>query len=525
MSTAVSIRNPQVTLNRVSRDQRVGLEEHRNLIVGQISAAGSASAGFYADLPKTEAEIDALAGADSHFALQARKYRRVNPYTKVDAIFLDDAGGATAATAKFLLAGTVTSAKTLYFDLVSTQNHTYEIDFAVGDDEAAVMAKLLAKIALDTRKPFSVAKSTDASTDDTLTATAISKGTVGNDWLIRIRDKFGRPGTVPGMTITLTGWAGGATDPTLTSILDPVANIRYHGVLWPAAYSNSVALTWIDARFNVDNDIKDGVVFQSVEDTFANVKTLASNANSASYCVITNETVDSAHWKGPYLPEAPDVVAATFLASRARRFEEGISISDLVVTNELNDQFGGIHTCTLPYFNTPMIEVEQPDDDTGYTYAEQIELEAAGVSVMGRNVKNNGVIASVMVTTYLNDDAGNEDDTWHPLNWNDTHSVVREYIVNNLRNDLDQHRQTTGTAPANYAIVNEPILRALIRGYCEDLMEEAIVVAGRESSKYIDDNLVVVLDPANRSASVGLDFWMVSQFGKVTGTVKFSFAV
>jgi phage tail sheath gpL-like len=525
MSTAVAVRNPRVTLNRVSRDQTVGLGKHRVLLVGQISAAANAAAGFYADLPRTEAEIDEIAGADSHFALIARKFRRVNEYTEVDAILLEDAGGSTAGTSSVLLAGTATSARTVFFDIVSSQNHSYEVDIAIGDDEAAVTAKLLAKIALDTRKPFTAAKSTVTNTDDTTTFTAVSKGTISNNWLIRVRDKFNRPPIVPGMTITLTGWAGGATDPTLTSIFDDVANIRYQGVVWPEAYTNTTLLTWIDARFNVDNDIKDGVAFQWVEDSFANVKTLASNANSPSYVIMTNESVNEAHWKGPYLPEAPDVLTATFVAARARRFEEDISISDLVVTNELNDQFGGIHTCTLPYFNTPFLEVRQPDLNAGYSDAEQLELSKSGVSVVGRNVKNNGVISSVVVTTYLNDDAGNEDDTWQWLNWQDTHSIVREYIVNNIRDDLDQHRMTTGTAPANFAIMNEPILRALIRGYCENLMGEAIVVEGRPSSKYIDENLVVVLDPANRSAAVGLDFWMVSQFQNLKGTIKFSFAV
>jgi phage tail sheath gpL-like len=518
-----AIREPKVTLNMIPRDQTVGLENHRNLIVGQM-LSGSASAGLVQDLPNTNAEINALFGARSHLAMLCRAYRSVNKYTAVDVIALADASG-TNATAVLLVAGTATEAKTIYVDVVSSQNHSYEIDVEVGETEATFTAKLLAKVALDTQCPFTIAKSTDSATDDTSTFTSSHDGTVSNSWMIRIRDAFGRPVSVAGLTFTLTGWTGGATDPSLTSVLDPTENIRYHGVVWPSAYSTSVVKTWINARFNLDNDIKDGVVFQWVADTFANVKTAATAMNSPSFLMMTNEAMNTAYWKGPHLPESPDVIAVKFMAARARRFEADISISDLVVTNEFNDQFGGRHTCTLPYFNTPFQNVGQPERGAGYTYAERLELEGAGVSVIGQNLPNNAVIAAPMVTTYLNDTAGNEDDSWRWLNWRDTHAVIREFFVNNLREEFAQYRLTSGRAVSGYAIADEELIRAFCYQLYDDLSDEAITVAGRAARKVFEENLAVGIVADQRKVTLNMVVPMVSQLGLITGSIKFTFSV
>lgn len=519
-----AIRNPKVTLNLVQRDQIVGLDQHRVLVVGQKLSTGSATAGLNSDVPRTLAEIETLFGAGSHLSMMLRKFRAINPYTRVDAVALADNGSGTAGTAKVVFAGTATEARTIYVDVVSSFFHSYEVDVEVGDAPDDIAAKVRAITAFDTHKPFTDALAETSTADDSVVFTARNKGSICNSWLIRIRDEYNRPVTVAGITMTLTGWAGGATDPVLTSALDPVENIRYHGIIWPQAYSTNVARSWINARFNLDNDIKDGVVFQWIHDTFANVKTLANNMNSPSWVMLTNETMNTSYWKGPHLPEAPDVLCATFVAARARRFEDDISISDLVVNNESRDQFGGRHTASLPYFNTPFIDVAQPDEGAGYTYAEQLELEEEGIAVIGKNYPNNNVIAGVIVTTYLNDAAGNPDDTWHWLNWRDTHSVIREFFVNNLREDFAQHRLSTGAAVANFAIATEPILRAALYEYYDVLTNDAITVKGRDARRIFEDRLVIQLVPDQRLVRLTCDVPMLSQLGVITGAVKFNFA-
>ena len=126
-TTSAAIRNPRISLNLVQRDQIVSIEDQRVLIVGQKLAAGSAAAGLVVDIPRTNAEINALFGARSHLALMCRAFRKVNPWTKLDVIALADAVG-TSASSKIVLAGDATEDKTIYVDVVSSRNHSYKID-------------------------------------------------------------------------------------------------------------------------------------------------------------------------------------------------------------------------------------------------------------------------------------------------------------------------------------------------------------------------------------------------------------
>jgi phage tail sheath gpL-like len=520
MST--SVRNPRITLNMIPRDQVVGVEEHKVLVVGQKLSAGTAAAGLTPDVPRTFAEINTLFGTGSHLAMILRKFREINPYSRVDVLALADNGSGTAGTAKILFAGTATESKRIYVDVVSSEYHSYAVDVVSGDAHTAIVTKLLAAIALDTYRPFA---ETSTDTGASVTCTAKNKGTLCNAWLLRVRDAYNRPATVAGITMTLTGWADGATDPSLTSLFDPVENIRYQGILWPQAYTTSAAKTWIDARFNLDNDIKDGVVVQWAHDSYANLKTLAQGLNSPSWMLLTNEIMNAAYWKGPHLPEAPDVLAAQFLAARARRFETDIDISDLVVNNQSRDQFGGRHTASLPYFNTPFTGVGLPHEGSGFTRAEQLDLEGEGVSVVGANVTGNTVIAGTIVTTYQNDAAGNPDDTWKWLEWRDTHSIIREFFVNNLREDFAQHRLSVGATVANMAMVTEPILRAAMGEYYDILSQDALTVRGRDYRRIFDDELDIESVPDQRLVRMAAVTPMVSQFGVATGTIKFNFGL
>lgn len=507
--------NPLVTINMISRDQAVGFEDYRALIVSQKTSAGSATDGALGtDMPRTPAEINALWGANSTGAMVAREFRRINKYTNVDYIALDDAGSNTKATATIVFAGTATENATLTFSIASMRNHKYAVDVETGDDEAAILTKLEAAIALDTAKPFTYA---DDSTD-TATLTAANGGKIANEWPLVVQ------GAVAGITVTLTGWASGATDPTLTNLFDVCGDRRYQTILFPNAYATDELEDFVNERFNVDNDVLDGVAHLCSNDSFSNVKTKAAALNSPSIVIHYNEPTDNATWKGAHVAEAPDVIACTFAAAEARRFEPDVSISDIVVNNAAGDQFGGVHTSTLPYFNTPYLGYEQPYPGTGLLEAEIRELEAAGVSVYHTNRTRNAIIAGHVVTTYLNDAAGNPDDTWGPLNWRRTHANIREYLVRNLQAEYDQARLTTGSIPAgNNSFANEATIRAFVYLLYDELADLALTIKGIDARQYFEDKLSVILDLALRKVTIDADTPMVSQLGKILGAVKFSF--
>ena len=510
------VSNPRVTLNIIPRDDRIGPEDHRALIVGQMTTGTAQAGALVSDVPRTDAEINAIFGADSHVAMVARWFRKVNQVTNLDVIALADAPAASKGAATVTFAGAATAEGTLYFTFVSGLNHRYQIDLLPGDDPAAILLKLAARVNADTVRPFTYA-------DDGIskaTLTAVNAGNISDGWPIIVE------GAVAGVTVTLTGWSGGATDPDLATLFDPVQNIRYQTVIYPEAWDQTTLRNFIDPRKNVDNNVMDGRAFVWRNQSFINVKASAlsgATGNSSEIVVLTNEPVDAPDWKGCYLPEAPDCLAANFAAARARRFEDDVSISDIIVTNEPRDQFGGMHTASLPYFNTPFLYVRPPKKGAGYSYEEQVELEDAGVTVVGANREHNAVIAGQVVTTWQNDAAGNADETWKYLNWRDTHGMIREYEVLNVRKEFSQYRLTTGSAVPGFAIADEATIRSYIYQLYNELADQTLTVEGREARLFHEQNLVVKIVPEQRQAQIHQKVPMVSQLGEIIGTVKYTF--
>jgi hypothetical protein len=124
---------------------------------------------------------------------------------------------------------------------------------------------------------------------------------------------------------------------------------------------------------------------------------------------------------------------------------------------------------------------------------------------------------------WLDDVAGNPDDTWKYLEWRDTHGVIREYIVLNVRKRFAQYRLTEGELIPNRAMANEAMIRGYLLELCMDLANRSLVVKGQAARQYIQDNMSVVLTLAERKAQVALTVPMVSQLGQIIGTIKFSF--
>jgi phage tail sheath gpL-like len=509
----VTFKTPGVTGNAFTLAASLATVSGATL-TGGSAAPGTAVAGtLVSDLPPTDAEINALFGVGSQLAMMVRGWRSVNGYTNIDALPLADNAAATRAAAKVTFGGAATSDGVLRISAVSEAEHEFEVDVATGDTPDLVLAKLASVVAADRYQPFVYADNQEA----IATFVAVNGGTHANTWLIKVT------GSVPGLTVALTGWTGGATNPSLTGVFDLVDSIRYQTVVWPEAYAITTLKTFLNPRKNLDNQVKDGRGFTYRSDIFANLVALGQATNSSEVVIISNEITNLSTWIGPHLPEAPDVLAAKFAAARALRFETGISISNVITTNEASDQFGGVEMASLPYFNTPMLGVGNPAKGSGFIDSEQLLLRDAGISVVGVNPSLNGVVMGEVVTTWLNDAAGNPDDTWKYLEWRDTHGAVREILVANCRKRFSQYRLTSGDVIPNRAMANE----AMVRGYLLELMAfcagKALVVKGQRARQFIEDNMTVTLDLAARTVAVAITFPMVSQMAAINGTLKFTF--
>jgi len=225
--------------------------------------------------------------------------------------------------------------------------------------------------------------------------TAANAGTYGNSIPLEIR------GEIAGISTTVTGMSGGATDPVLTSVFDVIGDRRYQAIVWPYPSDTAQVRALLDPRFNADGKVLDGVAFTAINDTFGNLNTLGGGLNSQSLVVFGGKQETETNYSGGDVVEIPMVKAAVFAGYRGLRLDsDGFSISDLVISaNGALDSFGGAALASKPYFNTPFLNFYPVKPARGFDDSEIETLRDSGISVIGNNVAANGIIAGEVMTT------------------------------------------------------------------------------------------------------------------------------
>lgn len=475
---------PRTTVSIIPANTVVANADQKILFIGQ-KIGGTATAGALVEniLENTE---DALFGAKSMIAGMIRAARKLNKVNRFDAISLDDNGSGVAATGSFNVSGTATEAGTIFVTVGSAKNHKYSIAVANGDTATVIGDAIEAAITADTKVPVSASNTTG-----TVTITASNDGTNGN-WIA-----LGIEGSVAGVTTTVTGMSSGATDPVLTSVFDVVGNNRYQAVVWPYASDVSELTSFLDARFNVDARVLDGVGFTQKPDTLANHLSALGALNSETICFGVDKLESETNYAGPAVTELPAVKSAMFAAIRALRLTDGVSVSQFVITaNGPRDAFGGPALASKPYFNTPFPDLVPIKTGRGWTDTEIEQLHDAGGWVIGNNSAGNEVISGEVVTTYKNDSAGNPDVSFKYLNYVDTLSGIREYFYNNIRKQYAQSRLTTGNLEPGRDMANSLSIATFIEGLYLDLSGDdyVLVQSGEAAFKYFKNNLTVAID-------------------------------
>ena len=326
---------------------------------------------------------------------------------------------------------------------------------------------------------------TAANAAGVVTFTAENDGTLADDWGIKVE------GAIDSVTIAITAWTGGATDPTLTTVLDVIANIRYQTIIWPSVYDITVVADDLDAKFNTTNNVLDGIAIQVKADTLANLKSYVSALNSQSVVVPGEKAVDLANRKGPATFEMLDIVASEMGAIRALRLTEDALLTNYLTTVASRDQYGGIAIGSLPYFNTqlPNLPIANPADE--FSDEDLTELRDNGIAVFGPNRAFNATIFGEIVTTYLTDTAANSDSSYKFLNTVDTASLIREFYFVNCKSKYAQTRLTEGDLITGRDMANESSIRAFCNELYDELADDTLVQKGTAAKKDYNDNLVI----------------------------------
>jgi len=420
------------------------------------------------------------------------------------------------AAATLVVTGTATEASNISLSILSSKLFKQTIAVASGDIHTVVSAAIETAFA-DVAAPFTV--------DDvsgTVTITASDYGTIGNAYGLEIT------GIPAGISIAVTGFASGVTAPTVTGLFTLIGNRRYQGILWPKDLLASVAIvtTLLDARFNMSNEVLDGVAFMGYSNSLQNTITLVEALNSQSLVVMGNIlTTGNSYKSGPEIVHPLDFSVAEFMGIRSRRLSDGASIASVVTTNAFGDQFGGMSLASLPYFNTPLAGTPVTESVNLFTFADQATLNTEGYSVVGPNRTLTNTIAGALVTTYKTDEAGNDDVSFKYLNYVDTASVCREFLFNNLKALFVQARLTDGDLIANKSMENAVSIKAAFKRLLSDLQDEALVRKGREADKIIDQYLTVEIVLEDRTATINSVLPIVTQLEQINVPLRLTFEV
>ena len=485
---AQNANNPKVKSPLVTAKPQVSVDGKVTTVILPMTT-GSATAGTLVENVGINQE-DTLFGGNSDVATCIRRLRKVNEVSQINAIGLDASAG-TASTGSIVFTGTATSAGEIDI-YIGNEDRKYSVGIVIGDTATDVGDTLEGLITADVAQ----ALVSSVNTTGSVALTAINKGTIGNDVNIRVDE------SVAGISVALTAMSGGVTDPAvagLVSLLEDRTDIITH-----SEYDYNLFVDLLDGRFNSDNIALDGRVIIAVNDTKDDAVTLLNAENSQSLVVFPDKPVDKTTKKGSAVFSMPYERCATFETVRTLRLEEGEVITDFVVTRAPRDQFGGVALNSLPLFNSPTTLPIVPNGE-GYTDAEVKEINDAGGSLLGNNRAKNGLITDQILTTYKKNSAGQEDITYKFLEYVDTSTACREFILESLAIDYAQARLTKGSPLDGRDIADKSRVRADIMGYMETLgdVDNALLQSGvveetgETISEIIGRNLKIDIDIAN----------------------------
>ena len=484
------------------------------LFVGIMASALGTDGALYENIQV--GQEDELFGESSMLANMIRQARKINKVTRFDAIGLHEDGDGDAAEATITVTGTATENGQLTVVVGSSLDYTFTIPVINGDTATVIGGKIATAITDNAQIPFSASNATGV-----VTLAFEHTGLIGNNQVISV------DGDVAGVSYAITAFAGGVGDPTFTGIFDVIGSNRYQGIVWPWFYNTQEARTLLDARFNVDNKVLDGVCITSGVNTLVNHLSALNALNTQSLVMFCDKITNETTYKGPAQPALTWSAAAQFAAVRALRLTNGASIGQYVLaSNGLLDAFGGAALASKPYFNTVAPYLPLFITGRGWTDEEVEQLSNAGGSVVGNNSAGTTVLFGEVMTTYKTDVAGNADVSFKFLNYVDTASGAREYFYNNLRARFAQSRLTQGDVIQGRDMASAIVIEAYCVKLYQDLSGSDFVLlqAGETPLNFFKDNLNVTTDLATGTATITMITPLVTQLRNIQAVMKIAFS-
>lgn len=492
------------------------------LLISQMLGTGTATSGnLYQDVTSSQ-DYETLFGKKSMVSECIRAFYEINKYTQLDVIPLADNAEGTAATGKFTISGTATEAGVLTFYVGDTLKHKYEISIPKTTTADNIGDMIVAAITADSNSLVSAVNTTGE-----VVLTFNHKGTIGNDTLLRVE------GVVPGVSVVLAAFSGGATNPVITDVLNIPAISKKKYDFVAENYLTDTLDLFVKSRANINKNDLTGKAFVSFVDSKANLLLKGDNYNNPRLCIFGSQSVSLSDFIGSNNKTFPSVLATVTMAVRALLLTPGADISNIVAnTSYANEIVGSMSKVSSPYFNNAIPNLDLVDVNTSWSDNDEDQLNDAGISIVGNNQADNGVIFGRLVTTYKTTSTGLEDTTFKSLNSVDEYDFSASYFFDSLRKFFIQTRLTVGDVVSNWDMTNETeTIKKLISIYQEisgmRLVDGNYILfcsGGEKVLQYFRDNLNVSIVAKTGTINIRMQLVLLSQVENINlaSTVTFS---
>lgn len=510
------INKPEVTLDLLEAPAIITNLAQKVLMVGQKLPIGTAVSGDIIENFQL-GEEDTILGQASHLSAMVRAFKFVNKETQLDIIPLDENGGDTQFTVDVTFVGVVTRSGSIELVTGGAFADTNTVSVIIGDTANDIASKFEALINANGDSLVSSSVSVGV-----LTLTAEMKGEVGNEIGVKATIKF-----VEGITVTVETPTLATGNPSTTGLFDNVGKVRYQTVVYPTPYPLTTLTAFLDPRFNVTNNVLNGVGILWKTDTFANLLAIVNPLNNQNIVIGANQVINTSLYKGGDILELQDVITSIYAGIRSLRLTTGASLSAILPAGtQALDQRGGVAAASLPYFNTLLPRLFPGDVNNGFTDGEENDLKNGGATVIGVNRANNAIISGEAVTTRKTDNLGNPVQSWKFLNFLDTHSGVREFMVNSIKIRFAQSRLTSGSVRPGRNEINLGSIRVAFVEFYQTLGSDEfmLVDAGQASVDFFGENLVLKVDFALGEVTADMEVIITTQLRSFVGTIQIAFS-
>jgi hypothetical protein len=477
------------------------------LIFAQKTSAGSATSGaLYTDIQNGVDVASNLAGAGSIGQIMIDAFKRENPKTRLDVILVDDNGSGVAASGTIAFTATPTASGSLFITVGDAVLNTYELAITTSSTATTIGADLVTAITADTKSPV-----TAVNTTGSVALTAKSKGTTGN----RIGMKI--TGSVAGVSVALTAFASGATDPSTTGVLSIIDNARYD-IIAPLCFLTAVK-THFEAKFNVSNAILDGIGFFANTETYANCQTALAAGTLASKVIWygCNKKVNDSDFKGGALLTLDYMLSSAEAAMRALRFTPNAILNNFMQAG--NDR-GGAFMAGIPYQNMKFNNFATIPTGKGFSLTEVEGLGDLGGSTFSNDISGQYPVSNkAWLTCYKAATPTATGLTYATLNKSDCSTTARSYFFNNIKEKYAQSALTSGSISGNQniKIANAKTIRADINAWFQDLVDMNVLqggidpTTGTDLTALFNQDLTILVDTSTGAVSGTMQYVVMGQ--------------